>query len=65
MNINLNQWAEGEVNLEDYTFNLNLPLEFQTKELEAEIKCSICSLRNDCRKCQYYEFSLLYKLEGK
>ena len=51
------------VEIGDYTFNLNFPLEWQTMELEAEIACSNCDWGKDCRKCTYYEYSLLFALE--
>jgi len=53
------------IEIGDYRFDLNFPLWWQTKELEAEILCAECDLSNNCRECEYYEFSLLYVLEGK
>ena len=48
----------------NYTFDFNYPLEWQTMALEAEIACENCDWGKDCRKCVYYEYSLLFALEN-
>ena len=66
-NVDLKKWNEGSFNFYDpmlglFSINVNLPIEWQTEELEAYAECSICGLENDCRECEYFEYSLLYRL---
>ena len=66
-NADLKKWNAGKVDFYDpilgpFHINSNLPVEWQTEVLEAYAECSICGLENDCRECEYFEYSLLYQL---
>ena len=61
--INMSNWKAGEVELGEYSFNLDIPLEFQLSSMIAyEVECPNCDLSNDCRECQFFEFSLLHSI---
>jgi hypothetical protein len=64
MDINLSRFHEGYREIGDFHFNIFLPIEWQTMELEAEVACANCNWGKDCRKCVYYEYSLLFALEN-
>lgn len=65
--ITMSNWPDSKITIKtplggDYSLSTLIPIEFQLKPMAAEIECPNCDLINDCRKCDLFEYSLLYQI---